>query len=46
MTQKPKHDTDLVVLDTFDEWDARGKSFLVDQILKRPGIKFTNTDAK
>jgi type IV secretory pathway VirB10-like protein len=44
--QKPVHDTDLVTLDNFNEWNARGRGFLVDQIRKRPGIKFTNTDAK
>ena len=43
---KQKHDTDTVVLDTFDAWNAKGKGFLVDQIHKRPGIKFTKTDAK
>jgi hypothetical protein len=44
--QKPAHDADLVVLENFNEWNAKGKGFLVDQIRKRPGIKFTNTDAK
>ena len=44
--KKPAHDTDLVVLENFNEWNSRGKGFLVDQIRKRPGIKFSNTDAK
>jgi hypothetical protein len=45
--KKPAHDTDLVVLENFNEWKARGgKGFLVDQIHKRPGIKFSKTDAK
>ena len=43
---KPKHDTDLLVLDNFDEWNVKGRGFLVDQIHKRPGIKFSKTDAK
>ena len=34
------------MLDTFNDWNAKGKGFLVDQIHKRPGIKFSKTDAK
>jgi hypothetical protein len=44
--QKPAHDTELVTLSNFEEWNAKGKGFLVDQIQKRPGIKFTKTNAK
>jgi len=43
---KQKHDTELVVLNDFAEWNAKARGFLVHQIHKRPGIKFTKTDAK
>jgi hypothetical protein len=33
-------------LSNFEEWNAKGRGFLVDQIQKRPGIKFTKTNAK
>ena len=48
--QKPKHDTDKVVYESFNEWSGAGKAFLVDQIYKRqrenPKIKFSKTDAR
>ena len=44
--QKPTHDTDKVSFDSFEEWNKKGRGFLVDQIQKRPGIKFSKTDAK
>ena len=46
VNKKPTHDTDLIVLDNVGEWNVKPRGFLVDQIRKRPGIKFNNTDAK
>ena len=44
--QKPKHETEMVVLDNYNQWNKKGKGFLIDQIQKRPGIIFTKDDAK
>ena len=44
--EKPKHDTDKVVYEDFNEWNKKGKGFLIDQIYKRPTIKITKTDSK
>jgi hypothetical protein len=46
VNKKPTHDTDLIVLDNVGEWNVKPRGFLIDQIRKRPGIKFNNTDAK
>ena len=43
--EKPKHDTDIVHL-SLEELEKKNKGFLVDQIHKRPGIKFSKTDAR
>ena len=45
-TNKPKHDTEKVEYESYNEWNKTGRAFLVDQIHKRPGIKFSKTDAK
>ena len=46
VNKKPTHETDLIVLDTVGEWNLKPRGFLVDQLHKRPGIKFSKTDAK
>jgi hypothetical protein len=42
---KPKHETEIKYL-ALDELYKKNKGFLVDQIHKRPGLKFNKSDAK
>jgi len=42
---KIKHETETLIM-PLEELQKKNKGFLVDQIHKRPGIKFTKTDAK
>jgi hypothetical protein len=42
---KIKHDTEKVIMSQ-EDLEKKPRAFLVDQIYKRPGIKFTKTDAK
>ena len=44
--EKPKHETDFINNLTLEELVKKNRGFLVDQIHKRPGIKFTSTNAK
>jgi len=43
--EKPKHNTEIEYL-TLEELEKKGKGYLVDQIHKRPDIKFNKSDAK
>jgi len=43
--EKPKHNTEIEYL-TLEELEKKGKGYLVDQIHKRPDIKFTKSDAR
>jgi len=44
--ERPKHETYFINNLTLQELKKKGRGFLVDQIHKRPGIKFTPTNAK
>jgi hypothetical protein len=43
--EKPKHNTEIEYL-TLEELEKKGKGYLVDQIHKRPDIKFNKSDAR
>jgi hypothetical protein len=44
-SERPVHDTEKVVLDSFNEWNAKGRGFLIDQLHKRK-VTLTKTEQK